>query len=68
MIFYFLIILVNLFKICHDLELFYEICNTIDQRYQKQIHFLLFFLLILPDIFAKEIFKKFFSDFTCFIA
>ena len=37
------------------LNLFYENYNAINQHYQKQIHLLSFFLLILLNIFGKEI-------------
>ena len=38
-----------------DLDLFHEVFNTINQCYQKQIHFLSLILLSLLDLFVKEI-------------
>ena len=36
----------------HDLKLFYEVCNTINQQCQQQIHCL---NLTIFDVFAKEV-------------
>ena len=55
--FYFLTIQENLYVIHLYSNLFYEVHNTINQRYQKQINFLSFSFLNLFDIFAKEIKK-----------
>ena len=52
--FYCLTILENVYMIHLYLNLFYEDYNAISQ---KQIHFSSIFLLILLDIFAKEIQK-----------
>ena len=51
--FYFLAIQGNLYMIYVYLNLFYENYGAINQHYQKQIHFLSFFLLILFGIFRK---------------
>ena len=37
-----------------DLDLFYEVCNAIDQGCQEQICFLSLILLSLFNIFVKE--------------
>ena len=55
--FYFLAIQQHRYMIHLYLNLLYEDCNAINQHYQKQIHFILFFLLILLDIFAQKIQK-----------
>ena len=55
--FWFLATQENLYMIHLYLNLSHEDYNAINQHYQKQIHFLSFFLLILIDIFAKEIQK-----------
>ena len=47
----------------HDLNL-YEVCNTTDQHYQKQIHYISLILLTFLGIFLKEnqkIIKWFYS-------
>ena len=48
------------------LNLSNEVYNTMNQHYQKHIRFLSLILLILSDIFVKEI-KKVFNDFVGFI-
>ena len=57
LLFYFLAIQENLYMICFYLNLFYEDYNAINQHYQKEIHFLSFFLFFVIDTFAKEIQK-----------
>ena len=53
--FYFLTMQVNLYMIHLYLNLFYEVYNAINQQYQKQVNSI--FLLILLEIFSKEIQK-----------
>ena len=62
LIFYFLAIQDNLYMIHLYLNLFYEDYNGISQHYERKINFLPFFLLILLDIFAKEM-QNFFKNF-----
>ena len=45
--------------VSHDLDLFCENYSTINQHYQKQIHFIPLILLNCFDIFAKEIQKNY---------
>ena len=54
LLFLFLTIMENLYMIHRDLDLFYDIYNTIGQHYQKQIHFLSSIVLTFLDIFVKE--------------
>ena len=53
--FYFLTMQENLYMIHLYLNLFYEVYNAINQQYQKQVNSI--FLLILLEIFSKEIQK-----------
>ena len=46
-------------------RLFYDICNAIDQRYERQIHDTLLILLSFFDIFVKEN-QMFLNDFIGF--
>ena len=46
-------------------RLFYDICNAIDQRYERQIHYPLLILLSFFDIFVKEN-QMFLNDFIGF--
>ena len=53
--FYFLTMQENLYMIHLYLNLFYEVYKAINQHYQKQVNSI--FLLILLEIFSKEIQK-----------
>ena len=56
----------------YDLNLFYETYNTIDQHYQRQIHFLLLILLelkspsIIPSV-SMPIIVSMLSVFVCIV-
>ena len=42
----------------HDLNLFYNVCNTVNQHYQKLVNFLSLFLLILFWYLCKRELKS----------
>ena len=58
LLFYFLAFQENLYLIHHDLNLFYKVCNTVNQHYQKLVNFLSLFLLILFWCLCKRELKS----------
>ena len=54
MAFRFLAIYENLYMIHRNLDLFYDIFNAINHRYQIQIHYLSFILLKFSDFLVKK--------------